>query len=397
MARLGVSPVFKAYDSDGSVLASGTVETYITGTSTPKNTWSNQAESSGAATSFTLDTNGESVRYFDTDAAYKLIIKDSSGTTVRTIDPYVPVPIATQLDEDLDVNGYAIVSSANGDISITPNGTGDIILDGIKWPQADGTSGQVLKTDGAGQGSWVTVNTDLAADASPQLGADLDGNSYDIQFDDATGIRDDADNEQLIFQKTASAVNYIEITNAATGNSPSISAAGSDTNPGLILAGQGSGAVRISGLDYPTSDGSANQFVVTDGAGTLSFSYAGASQAQMETGTATTVYVTPAVAQYHASAAKGWVSLDTAASDLASYNVSSMVDNGTGDYTINWDTDFSSSNYVVLGSYNGSNDSFVSFDTPAAGSINVNVIDSSAGTASETGMTSVFVVALGDQ
>lgn len=30
-----------------------------------------------------------------------------------------------------------------------------------------------------------------------------------------------------------------------------------------------------------------------------------------------------------------------------SYNVSSITDNGTGDYTINWDTDFSSTDYAV--------------------------------------------------
>ena len=47
-----------------------------------------------------------------------------------------------QLGGDLDVNGKDIVSASDGDITITPNGTGDIILDGQKWPQADGSNGQ---------------------------------------------------------------------------------------------------------------------------------------------------------------------------------------------------------------------------------------------------------------
>lgn len=59
-----------------------------------------------------------------------------------------------QLGGNLDVAGNSIVSASDGDIAITPNGTGDVILDGLKWPQADGTDGQVLKTDGAGQLSW---------------------------------------------------------------------------------------------------------------------------------------------------------------------------------------------------------------------------------------------------
>jgi hypothetical protein len=63
-----------------------------------------------------------------------------------------------QLGGDLDVNLYAIVSQGGNDIEITPDTSGSIVLDGLSWPQADGTSGQVLKTDGAGQLSWVTVS-----------------------------------------------------------------------------------------------------------------------------------------------------------------------------------------------------------------------------------------------
>jgi len=46
-------------------------------------------------------------------------------------------------------------TASNGDITITPHGSGDIILDGQKWPQADGSANQILKTNGAGQLSWT--------------------------------------------------------------------------------------------------------------------------------------------------------------------------------------------------------------------------------------------------
>jgi len=62
------------------------------------------------------------------------------------------------LGGNLDVGGNSIVSSANGDIAITPNGTGKIVLDGLDWPTADGTNGQVLTTDGAGNLSFSTVS-----------------------------------------------------------------------------------------------------------------------------------------------------------------------------------------------------------------------------------------------
>ena len=60
-----------------------------------------------------------------------------------------------QLGGNLDINGNSIISIGAGNISITPDTTGSIILDGLNWPQADGTNGQFLKTDGTGQLSWV--------------------------------------------------------------------------------------------------------------------------------------------------------------------------------------------------------------------------------------------------
>jgi hypothetical protein len=44
-------------------------------------------------------------------------------------------------------------------------------------------------------------------------------------------------------ESVSSATNYIAITNAATGNAPSLSAIGTDTNPSLLLKCQGTGTV----------------------------------------------------------------------------------------------------------------------------------------------------------
>ena len=70
------------------------------------------------------------------------------------------------------------------------------------------------------------VASDLVNDTSPQLGGDLDTNSFNIKIDDAHFIADDDGNEQIIFQKTGSAVNELEVTNAATGNPPILGASG---------------------------------------------------------------------------------------------------------------------------------------------------------------------------
>ena len=52
-----------------------------------------------------------------------------------------------------------IEDGADNDIKITPNGTGDGIIDGLKYPQADGSAGQFLKTDGSAQLSWATISS----------------------------------------------------------------------------------------------------------------------------------------------------------------------------------------------------------------------------------------------
>jgi hypothetical protein len=73
-----------------------------------------------------------------------------------------------------------------------------------------------------------------------------DANGYNLLMDTGTGIKDDSGNSQLLFTKTASAVNYLNVTNAATGNSPALAPAGSDSNIDLLLTGKGTGYVKAA-------------------------------------------------------------------------------------------------------------------------------------------------------
>ena len=148
--------------------------------------------------------------------------------------------------DNIKVDGNAITSTdTDGDITITPNGNGKIVLDGLNFPIADGTAGHFLKTDGSGQLSFAEVDTDVSGDSSPQLGGNLDTNSHNILIDDAHFIADENSNEQIIFATTASAVNEITVTNAAANNAPSITATGDDTNIDLKLDGKGTGVVNV--------------------------------------------------------------------------------------------------------------------------------------------------------
>ena len=113
---------------------------------------------------------------------------------------------------------------------------------------AAGATTAVTGDGGGGSGKFksLTPTTDLVNDSSPQLGANLDTNSHNILVDDAHFIGDENGNEQIIFQTTSSAVNQIDVTNAATGNAPQITATGDDTNVGLKVAAKGTGKVEFA-------------------------------------------------------------------------------------------------------------------------------------------------------
>lgn len=153
--------------STGLPIASGTLETYAPGTSTPKVTYPTKADLQAATnangTTLTLDSSGRPSVDLWLNGAYKMILKDADSNTVYTIDNI----------NDLE-----------------------------KFRAADGS---------------------------------------------------------VVFEYTAnsSAVNQITIANAATTNSPTISATGDDTNIDLTLAAKGTGTVTISS-DLSLASGTLN-------------------------------------------------------------------------------------------------------------------------------------------
>lgn len=110
-----------------------------------------------------------------------------------------------------------------------------------------------------------------------------------------------------------------------------------------------------------------------------------ATQAEQETGSSTTVYVSPGRQQFHASASKAWLySLYSAGVPQlsASYNITSITDNGTGDATVNIATDMSSANYCITTGLNLSNNTAVGYApgiyTVASGSFRLSLANSVA-------------------
>ena len=108
-------------------------------------------------------------------------------------------------------------SDANVSLRLLPKGSGSVEINGLSYPNTDGTANQVIATDGSGNLTFVdqtqdTGITSVVEDTSPQLGGNLDVNGNQI-----------------------------------------------------------TGTVILNGITYPSTDGTDGQVLTTDGAGNLAF------------------------------------------------------------------------------------------------------------------------------
>lgn len=112
-------------------------------------------------------------------------------------------------------------------------------------------------------------------------------------------------------------------------------------------------AFEVSGV----TTGTTRTLTIPNNSGTIALTsdittVSAASQADQETGTSTTTYVSPGRQHFHPSAAKAWMTFDASSGTPTigrGYNHSSFTDNGVGDFTINFTTSFSDTNYIVIG------------------------------------------------
>lgn len=94
------NPVFREFDDDGLPLAGGSAYFYEAGTETPKDVFTDSAGATAHASPVVLDARGEAVIYGS--GAYKVVTKDASGTTIRTVDNYKIFPISAFAETILD-------------------------------------------------------------------------------------------------------------------------------------------------------------------------------------------------------------------------------------------------------------------------------------------------------
>jgi hypothetical protein len=130
-----------------------------------------------------------------------------------------------QLGGALDVNTFSITSTSNGNITLQPNGTGDVVLSADTVKIGDANTDAVLTTDGTGD---ITISTNSGSNSGT-----------------------------------------VKIFDGVNGN--------------IEITPNGSGVVKLDGISYPIADGSAGQALVTNGSGVLSFASAGLAWQSVQT------------------------------------------------------------------------------------------------------------------
>ena len=151
----------------------------------------------------------------------------------------------------------------------------------------------------------------------------------------------------------------------------------------------------------------ADLFIIDDGAGgtnrkttasrlkTYVAAPSQANQAALEAETNEDTYAPPDLLHFAVSAIKAWGEQSaTTGASTTDYNMDDATDNGAGDFTLNWTTDFSSGDYSAVCMTTNQNYCNQEAAAAAAGTFRM-VIYNDAGVAEDA--TTYWVIAAGDQ
>ena len=176
---------------------------------------------------------------------------------------------------DMDVNDKDIVSSSNGDIVLDPNGTGSIVLraDNVKMEGRLGTSVSSVKFYEFGilEGNYIALKApfSVTSDVTFTLPA-TDGSTGQVLKTNGSAV--------LGWQDALSGVNdtLTGVTNIQDAGGTRGAVAFYDDAGDNFTAIRAADTLSADTIFHlPTADGSSGQFLKTDGSGNLSFGAAG--------------------------------------------------------------------------------------------------------------------------
>jgi hypothetical protein len=145
------------------------------------------------------------------------------GDSVRGLTGYIQAPLGVKDTNGNVVNTFTGVSSAVNYLEFTNNVT---------------TLGPIVQAAGS--------DTDIVLQLKSKGAGGIFLDSAGVRHVQDQPIKDSSGAVFIGFTKVASSVNYVDIQNNSTGNSPTISAKGTDSNIDLTLSTKGTGAVKTA-------------------------------------------------------------------------------------------------------------------------------------------------------
>ena len=183
----------------------------------------------------------------------------SALTTLSTLNVTGATSLAgTTTIDNLTFNDNTIGSSSNADINLTPGGTGSVVIANLTVDSNINITDNEIRT--------TQSNSDLVISSAGTgqiviAKADINSGAIDNTVIGATTPA--AGSFTTVTASTSAVIDGVTITDNTISTNAS--------NANLELAGNGTGTVTISGFSFPTSDGSADQVLKTDGSGNLGF------------------------------------------------------------------------------------------------------------------------------
>ena len=212
----------------------------------------------------TLNVSGTSTLTGAADLGSTLAVP-SGLTTLSTLNVTGATSLTgTTTIDNMTFNDNTIGTSSNADLNLTPGGTGNVVISNLTIDSNINITDNKIKTT---QSNSDLVIAPAGTGQVVMSKADINGGTIDNTV--IGGSTPLAGSFTTLSTTASLTIDGITISDNVVATNAS--------NANLELRGNGTGGVRISGFTFPTSDGSAGQFITTNGLGVLSFATAGAT------------------------------------------------------------------------------------------------------------------------